>query len=170
MTMLIVTHEMKFARDVSTRIFFMYDGYIHEAGTPKQIFESPRRSATKAFVQRIRKEVFEVENADFDFLDMETRIQQFCIKYNITEVSKRATQLCQLAIPYFLTANKPLTVRITHSELSGDSSLDFMVEDITHSPLQDSNISPDKLAAINGLCSRIVEEPTTRGFRIKYLF
>ena len=58
MTMLIVTHEMKFARDVSTRIFFMYDGYIHEAGTPKQIFESPRRSATKAFVQRIRKEVF----------------------------------------------------------------------------------------------------------------
>ena len=61
LTMLIVTHEMKFARDVSTRIFFMYDGYIHEDGSPEQIFESPIHSATKAFVQRIRKEVFEVD-------------------------------------------------------------------------------------------------------------
>jgi ABC-type polar amino acid transport system, ATPase component len=170
MTMLIVTHEMKFARDVSTRIFFMYDGYIHEDGTPRQIFESPRRSATKAFVQRIRKEVFEVDNADFDFLDMETRIQRFCIKYDIPEISKKTSQLCKLAIPYYLTANKPLTVRITHSELSGESALDFMVENITHSPLQDSGITPDKLAEINALCSRIVEEPTTRGFRVKYLF
>ena len=48
MTMLIVTHEMKFAHDVSTRIFFMYDGYIHEDGSPRQIFESPVHSATKA--------------------------------------------------------------------------------------------------------------------------
>ena len=46
LTMLIVTHEMKFAHDVSTRIFFMYDGYIHEDGSPRQIFESPVHSAT----------------------------------------------------------------------------------------------------------------------------
>ena len=46
MTMLIVTHEMKFAHDVSTRIFFMYDGYIHEDGSPEQVFENPVHSAT----------------------------------------------------------------------------------------------------------------------------
>ena len=68
MTMLIVTHEMKFARDVSTRIFFMYDGYIYEDGTPEQIFCHPKHSATKAFSQRIRMEVFEVDKEDFDFL------------------------------------------------------------------------------------------------------
>ena len=170
MTMLIVTHEMKFARDVSTRIFFMYDGFIHEDGTPQQIFETPRRSATKAFVQRIRKEVFEVNNADFDFLDMNTKIQQFCIKYNITEISKKATRICQLAIPHFLTLNKPLTVRITFSELSGQSTLDLMVEDISHSPLQEIQITPAEQEEINSLCKEIVEEPTTRGFRIKYLF
>ena len=170
MTMLIVTHEMKFARDVSTHIFFMYDGVIYEDGTPQQIFETPRRSATKAFVKRIRKEVFEVNDADFDFLDMETRIQQFCIKYNIPEISKKATQLCRLAIPRFLTAGKPLTVRITYSELSGESTLDFMVENITHSPLQDSQITPSELEEIISLCREVVEEPTTRGFRIKYIF
>ena len=48
LTMLIVTHEMRFARDVSSRIFFMNEGVIYEDGTPQQIFEHPRRSATKA--------------------------------------------------------------------------------------------------------------------------
>ena len=46
LTMLIVTHEMRFARDVSTRIFFMNEGIIYEDGTPEQIFEHPVHSAT----------------------------------------------------------------------------------------------------------------------------
>ena len=54
MTMLIVTHEMKFAYDVSTRIFFMNEGVIYEEGTPQQIFENPQREATRAFTNRIR--------------------------------------------------------------------------------------------------------------------
>ena len=54
--------EMKFAHDVSTRIFFMYDGYIHEDDSPRQIFESPVHSATKVFIQRIRKEVKGLRN------------------------------------------------------------------------------------------------------------
>ena len=48
MTMLIVTHEMKFARDVSTRIFYMDQGEIYEDGTPEQIFEHPRRERTSS--------------------------------------------------------------------------------------------------------------------------
>ena len=170
MTMLIVTHEMKFAYDVSTRIFFMYEGLIYEDGTPQQIFEEPRRSATKAFVQRIRKEVFEVDGADFDFLDMQTRIRQFCIKYDIPEVSTKALRLCQLAMPYFLAADRPLTIRITFSELSGESTMDFMLENYSHSPLQDIELSPAVPEEINSLCSKVQEEPTARGFRVRYIF
>ena len=170
MTMLIVTHEMKFAYDVSTRIFFMNEGIIYEDGTPQQVFEAPRRSATKAFVQRIRKEVFEVEGTDFDFLDMETRIRQFFIKYDIPEISSKALRLCQLVLPYFLAADKPLTVRTTYSELSGESTMDFMLEDYTHSPMQDADILPAAQEEIKGLCREVVEEPTARGFRIRYRF
>ena len=42
MTMLIVTHGMRFAKEVSTRIFFMDQGIIYEDGTPEQIFENPQ--------------------------------------------------------------------------------------------------------------------------------
>ena len=43
MTMMIVTHEMKFARDVSTRVFYMDEGVIFEEGPPEQIFRQPEK-------------------------------------------------------------------------------------------------------------------------------
>ena len=167
MTMLIVTHEMKFARDVSNRIFFMYDGYIHEDGSPEQVFNHPRRSATKAFVQRIRKEVFEVDGDDFDFLGMETRINCFCLKYNVADKKDAALSLCHLLLPVFLESENKLTVRLTYSEMSGEATLDFMQEDAGASPLQAQ--SEPFLEQIRSLCKGIVEEPTTRGFRVKLL-
>ena len=167
MTMLIVTHEMKFARDVSTRIFFMFNGYIHEDGTPQQVFEAPEHSATKAFVQRIRKEVFEVNSPDFDYLDMETRIRQFCIKYNIAGKSDTALEICNLMLKDVMTGHFPLTVRITYSELSAETSLDFMVAGLKTSPLADDDVPAASVEELRSRCEEIVEEPTTRGFRIK---
>ena len=167
MTMLIVTHEMKFARDVSTRIFFMNEGIIYEDGPAKQVFEHPRHSATKAFVQRIRKEVFEIDSLDFDFLEMWTRIRQFCIKYDIPEISKKIQKLCQMMMPLLLAEDKPLTIRVTHSELSGETTLDFMLEGLDHSPLQEPDITPDLREELESLCKGVTEEPTSRGFRLK---
>ena len=55
LTMLIVTHEMDFARDVSDRVIFMDQGVIAESGKPKQIFENPQEERTKVFLQRFLK-------------------------------------------------------------------------------------------------------------------
>ena len=52
LTMIIVTHEMEFARDVSDRVIFMDKGVIAEQGTPQQIFENPQEERTKEFLQR----------------------------------------------------------------------------------------------------------------------
>lgn len=52
MTMIVVTHEMDFARDVSTRVLFMNQGVILEEGSPKQIFENPSHDRTKEFLKR----------------------------------------------------------------------------------------------------------------------
>ena len=50
MTMLIVTHEMGFAREVSDRVLFMYDGVIAEQGTPEELFENPQNPRTRQFL------------------------------------------------------------------------------------------------------------------------
>ena len=52
MTMVVVTHEMGFARDVADRVIFMADGQILEDGTPEQIFTAPQNERTKEFLKR----------------------------------------------------------------------------------------------------------------------
>ena len=53
MTMIVVTHEMNFAREVSDRVIFMADGVIQEEGTPEQIFNNPQNDRTKAFLENM---------------------------------------------------------------------------------------------------------------------
>jgi polar amino acid transport system ATP-binding protein len=54
MTMIVVTHEMSFAREVSDRVAFFQSGKIHEIGSPQQIFENPQNEGTRAFLNSVR--------------------------------------------------------------------------------------------------------------------
>lgn len=55
MTMIIVTHEMAFARDVANHVIFMDDGYILEQGDPQEVFENPKEERTRQFLSRYRQ-------------------------------------------------------------------------------------------------------------------
>ena len=55
MTMLLATHEMGFAREVSTKVCFLCDGAVHEEGPPEQIFGAPTRERTRTFLRSIRE-------------------------------------------------------------------------------------------------------------------
>src|SRR5699024_7215914 len=80
LTMLIVTHEMKFARDVSTRVFYMDQGVIYEEGAPEQIFEHPRTERCQAFVLRLKTYHCEITTKSFDFIGAATDIDNFARK------------------------------------------------------------------------------------------
>ncbi len=164
LTMLIVTHEMRFARDVSTRIFFMNEGVIYEDGTPEQIFEHPVHSATKAFVNRIQKLVYEIDGDEYDFLQIHTDINRFCQKYNITGKENLAYSLLKEMLFTHMRDIRPLTFRITHAELSGVTALDFMVEGMKESPLSDV-----ARESIRPQVKELIEETTIRGYRIKFI-
>ena len=162
LTMLIVTHEMRFARDVSTRIFFMNEGVIYEDGSPEQIFEHPVRSATKAFVNRIQKLVYEIDSDEFDYLQIHTGLNRFCLKYNLPEKAEPAYALINEMLFEHLRSVRPLTLRFTYAELSGETALDFMVEGTSESPL-----SREAAASLTPRLKALIEEPTVRGFRVK---
>ena len=53
MTMMIVTHEMGFAKEVGTRLVFMDEGKILEQGNPKEVFENPKEERTKLFLSKV---------------------------------------------------------------------------------------------------------------------
>ena len=94
LTMLIVTHEMRLAREVSTRIFYMDDGGIYEDGTPEQIFEHPQYERTRNFIYRIRSWEYTVA-ADTDIFTMMGSLEEFCARQFM---GRKASVKCQLAI------------------------------------------------------------------------
>ncbi len=77
MTMMIVTHEMKFAHDVSTRIFYMDQGVIYEDGTPQEVFDNPKKDRTRAFVKRLKVLSLSIESPDYDFISMSEKLQTY---------------------------------------------------------------------------------------------
>ena len=76
-TMVIVTHDMKFARDVSTKIFYMDQGEIYEEGTPEEIFDNPKRSRTKAFVSNQKLIDIMIDGSDYNFENIKKRLEDY---------------------------------------------------------------------------------------------
>ena len=169
MTMIIVTHEMVFAREVSSRIFFMYDGVIYEDGTPEQIFTKPVHSATKAFVQRIQKLTFDIKNDDFDFYGMQSEMASFCIKYNVAEKRDVITHITEEMTQVLLKDYLPLHVVLSYNGQANETSVAFMMEGRTSSPLADEGLDDISLIMVRSMAKEIIEEPTSRGFRIKVI-
>jgi polar amino acid transport system ATP-binding protein len=83
LTMLIVTHEMEFAKEVADRVFYMDCQGIYESGTPEEIFEKPQKERTRAFISRLKTLDLKVQSLEFDLLGHASQIEQFCVKYNI---------------------------------------------------------------------------------------
>ncbi len=82
-TMMIVTHEMRFARAISNRVFYMDEGCIYEDGSPEQVFEAPKREKTRRFVQRLKVLELNIESRDYDFFGMASQIEAYCNKNQI---------------------------------------------------------------------------------------
>ncbi|MEG2136284.1 MAG: amino acid ABC transporter ATP-binding protein [Clostridia bacterium] len=110
LTMMIVTHEMKFARDVSTRIFYMDEGTIYEDGSPEQIFENPARERTRAFVKRLKTFEREITSPTFDFIEVSTDIEAFGRRQMLSQKQINSLQMVfeELCVQTLLRGAEPV--------------------------------------------------------------
>ena len=88
-TMVIVTHEMNFARDVSNRVFYLDEGIIYEEGTPGEIFTEPKKEKTKMFIGHLKMLSFKLNGADFDLGEAISKIEAFGHRYVIEHAITR---------------------------------------------------------------------------------
>ena len=170
MTMLIVTHELNFARDVSNRIFYMDERGIYESGTPDQIMHAPQKEKTRVFINRLRSFRTMIENRDFDVFAMNAEIETFCEKHFF---SRRMTQHTLLAVEesislYFAHADQSaVSLTLTYGEKDGTLQIRF--DD--HRPpchfIEQAEAEDDlSLNILKGIVHDIVWEPTAEGNRI----
>lgn len=165
MTLLIVTHEMDFARDVSSRVFYMDEGSIYESGTPEQIFETPHKEKTRAFIHRIRDFHYHIASPTYDLYAMNAEIEGFCEKQILPKSMRQDTlllveEMLQLYGPHLQTT--PLDLTIAYSEKTEDLELHF---ETTGDPIDpfDEKPQPDLLGInlVKELCERA--ETTRQG-------
>jgi len=142
MTMMVVTHDMKFARDVSTRVFYMDEGTVYEEGTPRQIFEQPAREKTRAFIHKIRTFVFEIRSRIFDLYRLQGGVEEFGRRQFLSEKQIHDIQLIleELILHKLLgrlTDPIEITVTVGFSETTGGLELTLVYQGEAYNPLED---------------------------------
>jgi len=147
MTMMIVTHEMKFARDVSNRVFYMDEGGIYEDGTPQQIFDAPLKEKTRIFIKRLKQLSLEITSPDFDFIGFISRIEQFG-RDNI--IDARIIRNMQLAFEELVIQNIvgrldhdgngfPISIETEYSETDASSEMTITYGGEKYDPFTDGD-------------------------------
>lgn len=170
MTMMIVTHELDFARDVSDRVLYMDDGIIYESGPAAQIMKAPRREKTRAFINRLRNFIYEIKSPDYDIYAMNAEIDLFCEKHFFSRKMTQFTHLAveeALAIYFSRDEHRAMTLTLSFAEKEGRLTILF---DDPNPPgnfldgaQQDDEIG---MAVLSGIVHDITWEPRKGGNRI----
>lgn len=175
MTMVIVTHEMRFAREVSTRIFYMDQGIIYEEGTPEQIFDNPQRDRTKIFINRIRDYHHVIKSSRYDLYQLQAGILQFCTKYHLsTQVTNKVQLLAEEILQIVPLDKGEVDFELRYSEENGSISLELLMPTGIFKVMNSSMFTPDdlSLSIIEGLCDTMNEtlEDCPEGPRVRLKF
>ena len=175
MTMMIVTHEMRFARDVSTRIFYMDQGIIYEEGTPEQIFEHPREERTKVFINRIRDFHYKIASKRYDLYQLQAGMIQFCQRYFLPESVQFRVQLLTEEVLQLIPLDKgEVDLALRYSEKEETVSLEVQMPTGIISVLKSQEFHPDELgwSIVEGLCSGMDEvvDDCPEGPRVRVRF
>lgn len=126
-TMMIVTHEMNFARAICNRVFYMDQGGICEDGTPEQIFEHPRQELTRRFIRRLKVLELKIDSRAYDFIAAGEEIDRYCmlsdiparIRYRIRLAFEELVQ--QILLP---SGHLPVCVTTEYTAESGQATVD----------------------------------------------
>lgn len=112
-TMIIVTHDMKFAEEISNRVFYMDQGGIYEDDTPEVIFHHPKRTRTKAFIENLsvlKLVIHDDYNYEKILSDSEAFITSFSLPINTA--NNLRTIVSELMIKTLIKTNKILDIRL----------------------------------------------------------
>jgi polar amino acid transport system ATP-binding protein len=167
MTMVIVTHEMDFARDVSNRVFYMDEGVVYEAGPPEQVFGSPQRPKTRAFIHRIRSYQTRLQSADSDFYAMQGEIEAFCEKQLISHRARHdlLALVEEVVQRHFAEASGgALELAVEYAEKTGEIQL-LAATRGTRDLMSPSGEDDLALLLIQNLVKSIVPEAVSEGMR-----
>ncbi len=166
MTMAIVTHEMEFVRNISSRILFMGKEGVYEEGTPDQIFDHPQLEQTRTFINQIHSFTYVIDNERYDFFELQNTLNMFAIRCFLKESERYNLSLLIEEILQIAPVATGLTLTVDYAEKSKTKSVAILLPDGVAS-FVDPEAGADELSMqiIHGLSSDISDEVLPNGQR-----
>jgi polar amino acid transport system ATP-binding protein len=156
-TMVIVTHEMEFARNISNRVFYMDEGLIYEEGPPQQIFENPQREKTKAFIHRIRSFHYHITSRDYDLYALQAEMEAFCDKHMLSKKGKEYVVHIAEEVLTIQSDFSNIDMSLFYSEKDGTLELVCESTGVPVNPLEEGALEDDiGLKMIKARCESVV--------------
>ncbi len=151
LTMMIVTHDMKFSREIATRVFYMDEGIIYEEGTPDEIFDHPKRDKTRAFVKRLRSLEYQINSKDFDLYDLNAKIKDFAERSIMMRLQINTIQLVleELIMNFIITKTQNIKLNIGFYEADATIEITFEYTGDEYNPFAECDEDDISMLLIN---------------------
>ena len=136
LTMMVVTHDMAFSKEIANRIFYMDEGIVYEDGTPEQIFNNPQREKTRAFVKRLRAVEYQINSADFDLYQLNALIEEFGRKHYLAGKTVKNIELMieEMVIHSLLPYTQNILVQAGYFEVDNKIEVSFEYDKESYDP------------------------------------
>lgn len=165
MTMIIVTHEMLFARDVSSRIIFLSHGNIQEDGTPEQIFNNPQNEETRMFIKRTQRLHYELANEDSDIYQMYSDITHFCMRTGLQYHIFNIHLILEEILMETAKDSRPVNIDVFYGEKDETLEIQLKMFSLRSSIMERMNEYSSKI--VKSLCAEFSETIMDDGLLIK---
>jgi polar amino acid transport system ATP-binding protein len=128
---IIVTHEMNFARNVATKVFYMDEKGIYESGTPSDIFDHPQKEKTKIFIKKLKVFTGEYAVGEIDLYEIMRQVTEYCLKYDMSKrETNRINLICEEYVTYLMgheSSGERITISVQYNE--NDNSKEVIFKD-----------------------------------------
>ncbi len=142
-TMLIVTHEMNFAKTISNRVFFMDEGGIYDDGTTQDIFDNPVKENTRRFIKKLKVLELEIHDKNYDYPGMQSEIDGYCVKNRISGRQASHIHLVFEEIVHQLLVQRlddpHIRCVFEYSEEKDNTAFEVYYEGAKYNPLEDGD-------------------------------
>ena len=171
LTSVLVTHEMRFARKVASKVIFLAEKGIYEQGTPEQVFDNPTKALTQRFLYRSRMFETELDSANLDLYALCSALRAFLRRYeHDSRQEKFLPLLCdELLYPVFRSAEAPArsgSVRLLCSETSIHHTLLVSFPDLAGDPFAAPYLDELNLTLLNSFSDFIFRRQTENGWEV----
>ena len=148
-TMLVVTHEMEFAKKISNRVFYMDDKTIYDDGTVEAIFENPTKEKTRRFIKKLSTFNYVIDSPGYDYVNMINEVLAYGARHMIpkkliNKLQYITEELCDRTLSRHFNANDelplPITYQYEYSEVTGTVEADINYPGAKYNPLEEDTL------------------------------